>query len=181
MHAESLNYNAGLITNFEVNKTLEAQKALNKTEKRATKDMRFVEKQVGHYLHHHSLVKRQTEASIQAFLEGSAQFKLTLAEQLQIVNLCPTTLVEVYLSVDDIESRIGQEGAVELLYLINSTLYVEVEETEQIVEHAPLLKERTPAKKRGGRGIGRDKDGHRGKSGRGGRGKPSRGSTAPKS
>jgi len=43
---DSINTNAGLITNFEVSKTLEAQKSRNKLLKRATKDMIFVEKQV---------------------------------------------------------------------------------------------------------------------------------------
>lgn len=42
----SLSHNAGLITNFEVFKTLEMQRIRNRATKRATKDMHFVEKQV---------------------------------------------------------------------------------------------------------------------------------------
>ena len=42
----SLSHNAGLITNFEVSRVLEVQKARGKAGKRGTKDMVFVEKQV---------------------------------------------------------------------------------------------------------------------------------------
>lgn len=129
-------------------------------------------------MYHHSLVRRQTEESIQAFLDASADFQLTLAEQLQIINLCPTTLVEVYLSVDHIESRIGQEKAHELLKVIREKLYVEAEEAEQKVDSGPLLKERSShshGKRNGGRGGGRGRNGDRFKPGRGGRGGRGRG------
>lgn len=89
-----------------------------------------------------------------------------MAEQLQIVNLCPTTLVEVYLSVDEIESRIGADGAAKLLEVILATLYVEEPEKPAKADAAPLLKERSShgggkkhgfkqGSQRGGRGRGR--------------------------
>lgn len=54
----------------------------------------------------------------------SQHFDLTPQERLQIVNLCPTTLVEIYLIVENCESRLGQEKAEELLYLAKETLLV---------------------------------------------------------
>jgi hypothetical protein len=108
-------------------------------------------------------------------LDASTEFELTLAEQLQIINLCPTTLVEVYLSVDDIESRIGAEKASELLEVVQRTLYLEEDEENAKVEVTPLLKERVS--KQGPRN-GSKQGGPKGKGGRGrGRGGPRSGSS----
>lgn len=127
--------------------------------------------QVTHYFHSNSLVKRQTDASVQAFLEASADFGLTLAEKLQLINLCPTTLVEVYLSVDEIEPRLGSERAAELLEIINRTLYVE-ESQEEPTTHAAPGKMVLTERKSNGKGHGKPARGGRGKfrGSRGGRG-----------
>lgn len=108
-------------------------------------------------------------------MEAVKPYELTVAEQLQIINLCPTTLVEVYLSVDDIETRMGAEKAAELLELIQTTLYVEEQEQHFPQQHATpskmVLQERVSRpgdgkSQRGGKG-------HRG--GRGGKFKSHRG------
>lgn len=134
--------------------------------------------QVGHYLHHHSLVKRQTDESVQAFLDRAGEFQLSMAEQLQIVNLCPTTLVEIYLSVDDIESRIGADGAAKLLEHVLTTLYVDEPEAPATTATGPLLKERSskPTHKKHGFRHGSQ----RGGKSRGGRGGGRGGAGAPR-
>lgn len=129
-----------------------------------------------HYFHHNSLVKRQTDDSVKAFLDAIADMPLTLAEKLQIINLCPTSLVELYLSVDEVEIRLGSaEKAHELLGIINSTLYVE-ESAEQPKEHETptklVLTERAPRPSLG-KGHGKNFRGGKGKHrGRGGHGGP---------
>jgi hypothetical protein len=78
--------------------------------------------------------------------------------------------VEVYLAVDDIETRMGNERATELLEMIMSTLYVEVEEVQKVDTQQSLFKKADQAGGRSQKGRnGHGKSG-RGKSGRGGRG-----------
>lgn len=44
-----------------------------------------------------SLVKRQTNGGIRNLMEGLVEYNLTKAEELQIVNLAPRKLIELYL------------------------------------------------------------------------------------
>lgn len=135
--------------------------------------------QVGHYLFHHSLARRQTEESIAAFLAGAEKYELTVAEQLQLINLCPTTLVEVYLSIDEAEHRLGEDSMAELLNLIMETLYLPEDQVPApFADDEPILKEqkKNPNKDRqGGRGRGSKRGGrphHKGQQGGRGRGAP---------
>lgn len=128
--------------------------------------------QVGHYLFKNSLVRRQSDETVAEFIAASAEFNLTIAEQLQLINLCPTTLVEIYLSVDQADVRLGTERAQELLDLILKVLYLPEDQIqESTAAEAPRLK-LAPRKPGSHRGRGRGgKDSGRGRKGaqRGGR------------
>lgn len=76
------------------------------------------------YLQKNTSCTSVSQESIQDFLEKSQYFDLTPQERLQIVNICPTTLVEIYLIIENCESRLGQERAEELLYLAKETLFI---------------------------------------------------------
>lgn len=104
---------------------LQNQKTRNKQTQNVTKDTKFIEAQVSHYLYSHTLVKKQNQESIQNFLISSSIFDLNLSEKMQIINICPTTLVEIFLIVDGCNERLGKEKSEELLELIMTTLYVE--------------------------------------------------------
>ncbi|KAK4320839.1 hypothetical protein Pmani_008325 [Petrolisthes manimaculis] len=62
--------------------------------------------------------KSQTSEVIQRFLESVKQFKLTKAEKLQLINLRPTTPVEMQLIIEESEDRLTEEQVEELISLV---------------------------------------------------------------
>lgn len=75
---------------------------------------------------HDSLVQYagtvQSREDLQKFLEAIKDYNLTKAELVQIVNLKPTSLVEIYLCVEQCEDRLSEDRIEELLQLIQGHL-----------------------------------------------------------
>jgi len=65
---------------------------------------------------------RQNEASIARLVKDLAPYGLTKAEKLQIVNLAPTDLVELYVIVEELEDRLSDEKTQEILTLVRRSL-----------------------------------------------------------
>ena len=63
--------------------------------------------------------KLSTSSKISDFIIGLEKFKLTSSEQLQIINHCPQSQVEIQLLVEESEERLSEADVDEILDLIN--------------------------------------------------------------
>jgi len=76
----------------------------------------------------------QNAQIIQDFMLRLAPFKLTKAEKLSLLNLRPTTAVEIQLLVEESEERLSEEQIEELLVIITETLPELSTEAEEPME-----------------------------------------------
>jgi DNA-directed RNA polymerase subunit F len=76
-----------------------------------------LEDQVRRYLNSTPAHTQQREP-LEALLKSLDQYGLSKAERLQIVNLMPTQLVELYLIVSKIEERFSEDEIARLLEII---------------------------------------------------------------
>lgn len=74
----------------------------------------------------------QSESHITEFLDALTPFRLTLAEQLQLVDLRPSTPVELQLVIEETEERFTDEQLEELLQLVG--VYLPNPQTDQVEE-----------------------------------------------
>jgi len=80
----------------------------------------------------------QTPESVQEFLLKVEKFSLTKAERLQVLNLRPSTAVEVHLIVEDCEERMSSSTVDELLETVRNTLPPPPEKPEEEEENAEV-------------------------------------------
>merc|ERR1711962_1073714 len=66
--------------------------------------------------------KLQSPEIIHDFLLATKDYKLTKAEKLQLINLRPTTPVEMQLIIEDSEERLSEEQVDELIVLVEQHL-----------------------------------------------------------
>ncbi|KAK7072644.1 hypothetical protein SK128_024423 [Halocaridina rubra] len=66
--------------------------------------------------------RNQSPEVIHGFLESVKDFKLTKAEKLQLINLRPTTPVEMQLIIEDSEERLTEEQVDQLIALVEHHL-----------------------------------------------------------
>ena len=86
------------------------------------KDIQFIERQVCEFLKSNTKCTLMTEETIKNFIENCKDFNINETDIIQIINVCPTTLVEIYLIIDDCETKLGQDKAEELLALTKIVL-----------------------------------------------------------
>ncbi|CAA7261533.1 unnamed protein product [Cyclocybe aegerita] len=76
----------------------------------ASENLRTIEVEAIGYLSANYLpAGKQTEEGITKLVKDLAPYGLTKAEKLQIVNLAPTTPVELYVIVEELEDRLGDK------------------------------------------------------------------------
>ncbi|KWU44064.1 hypothetical protein RHOSPDRAFT_34495 [Rhodotorula sp. JG-1b] len=90
-------------------------------------------------------MRRQTSAAVAQLLDGLDDYDLTKSERLQIVNLAPTTLVELHVCIEDLAERFNDDRQEALLELVRSHLSSETTSTSKdaaaaaAVEEAPVM------------------------------------------
>lgn len=75
--------------------------------------------------------KKQTPEKIREFLRAMQPFNLTKCEKLTLLNLCPTTPLEIQLIVEDSEDRLTEKDVETVLQTIANLREDEDQETEQ--------------------------------------------------
>jgi len=113
--------NAGFVTNYEVYDTLKKSRSQFLKRKDEAPNIPTIADQVLEYLGETSVIN-QTPQAIQNCLSATKAYNLTLAEHLQVINLAPTTEVEIHLIVEECPERLSREESLQLLATINSTL-----------------------------------------------------------
>nr|NP_001027775.1 calcitonin gene-related peptide receptor component protein [Ciona intestinalis]BAB85994.1 calcitonin gene-related peptide receptor component protein [Ciona intestinalis] len=76
----------------------------------------------------------QNQACIETTLKALLPFGLTKAEKLQLVNLRPTTAVEISLIVEESEERITEEQIDEIIEIVSRLPAPEEEQTAENME-----------------------------------------------
>ncbi|GAA5968458.1 hypothetical protein JCM8115_006395 [Rhodotorula mucilaginosa] len=89
-------------------------------------------------------MRRQTSAAVAQLLDGLDDYDLTKSERLQIVNLAPTTLVELHVCIEDLAERFSDDRQEALLELVRSHLSSETTSTSKdaaaaAAEEAPVM------------------------------------------
>lgn len=115
---EVLNARVGHLSNFEV---FEIIKELGSS---TVDNLRFTQTEAIKYLSNDSLsTTKQNETGITNLLQSLEQFQtLTRAEKLMIVNLSPKSIVELYVIIEELEDRMGEEDIEAILSLVATNL-----------------------------------------------------------
>ncbi|KAI6132488.1 RNA polymerase Rpb4-domain-containing protein [Pisolithus croceorrhizus] len=132
-YSQVVNSRAALLSNFEVltllreldSKHVARTKAAVRTKKEedaagkptqdshieeVSENLRTVELEAIQYLSaEYQPMRQQCEAGVTQLVKDLAPFGLTKAEKLQIVNLAPTEAVELYVIVEELEDRLGDQ------------------------------------------------------------------------
>ena len=122
---EILDKNAGLLSNFEV---LQVVREVNVelsvikekfSDKHVFKNTEKVEKFLSD-----SPCGEQTPEKIKSFLKQLTKYKLKPSEKLQILNMCPTQIVDLHILIEGCENRFPDEGEEkdEILELVKTHL-----------------------------------------------------------
>lgn len=112
-----------LITNAEVLRLLQERR---KQQSDLPKEQRL--KVLGTVIYETSSYLRETPAAAQKdediarFIQAVAPLKLTAAETLQLINLRPSTAVEIQLLVEECEERLTEEQVESLVTIVQETL-----------------------------------------------------------
>lgn len=116
---EVVNENSAMLSNFEVYGLLtdiQAGRGQNKPNKHQ-QQLATITYETIKYLETKPC-KHQSEESITKFMKELQSFNLTKAEKVQILNLCPTTAVEIQLIIEESEERLTEEQIYKLLDII---------------------------------------------------------------
>ncbi|ELU38260.1 RNA polymerase rpb4 domain-containing protein [Rhizoctonia solani AG-1 IA] len=70
------------------------------------------------------LMQRQNDVAIRNLTRSLGKFSLTKSEKLQIVNLAPRQLVELYVIVENLEDRFSDEELTEMLQLVEQSFLI---------------------------------------------------------
>ncbi|XP_065829018.1 DNA-directed RNA polymerase III subunit RPC9-like [Oscarella lobularis] len=121
---EVLREHGGFLSNYEVYSMLcESQETLSKVKgpTRGLENLATIAYETTKYLAG-TACRVQSPTVIETFLAAVAPFELTKAEKLQILNLRPTTPVEISLIVEESDRRLSEERVEELLQVVRRTL-----------------------------------------------------------
>lgn len=118
---EVKNEKAAMLSNYEVlNLLSDMHKGQSKQSKQQT-NLATISYEITHYLEQTACAKQSPEI-IASFIKALEPFKLTKAEKIQLLNLRPTTAVEIQLIVEESEERLTEEQIYELLDIVKEHL-----------------------------------------------------------
>nr|AAW25870.1 SJCHGC05325 protein [Schistosoma japonicum] len=106
--------NPRLLTNIEVLKLIRSKLECKKKVRRQQTLLYTSAK----YLNSKAPCSKQTEAGVQAFANEVKVYNLTKTEILMLINHCPSTQVELSVIISDLDSRLSNSQADQLLQLI---------------------------------------------------------------
>ncbi|PFX17286.1 DNA-directed RNA polymerase III subunit RPC9-like [Stylophora pistillata] len=134
---EVLNDKAAMLSNYEVYQLLLETENQNKVDKSKKRQKHLVNLSTICYEARKHLektpCKHQSPEIIEEFLKAMQPFNLTRAEKLQLLNLRPTTLVEIHLIIEDSEERLKTDQEIEELLNVIATKLPDPNE-ETVVE-----------------------------------------------
>ncbi|KAG9084698.1 hypothetical protein FRC06_003939 [Ceratobasidium sp. 370] len=79
---------------------------------------------IAHLKDQYPLMQRQNDVAIRNLTRMLGKFSLTKSEKLQIVNLAPRQLVELYVIVENLEERFSDDDLNEMLQLVEQSFLV---------------------------------------------------------
>ncbi|XP_018649510.1 hypothetical protein Smp_007890.1 [Schistosoma mansoni] len=106
--------NPRLLTNLEVLKLIK-DKLESKKKVRRQQTLLYTSAK---YLNTKSPCSKQTESGVQGFANDVKVFDLTKSEILMLINHCPSSQVELSLIISDLDSRLSNSQADQLLQLV---------------------------------------------------------------
>ena len=129
---EVLNARAAMVSNFEVFALLQEkmQQESSKKRNRKQENLATISYEVMKYLEK-TPCRLQSEETIRQFLVDVAPFNLTKGEKLQLLNLRPSTPVEIQLIVEESEERLRTDEELEQLINIVEKIPEVVKEDEE--------------------------------------------------
>ncbi|CAE6448411.1 unnamed protein product [Rhizoctonia solani] len=97
----------------------------NPTQDEVPQNLRTIEVElISHLKDMYPLMQRQNETAIRNLTRSLSKFTLTKSEKLQIVNLAPRQLVELYVIVENLEERFTDEELTEILQLVEQSFLI---------------------------------------------------------
>ncbi|XP_052256124.1 DNA-directed RNA polymerase III subunit RPC9-like [Dreissena polymorpha] len=130
---EVTNEKSAMLSNYEVLNLLnDIQKGHNKQKKMHT-NLATVSYEIVQYLEKTACAKQSPEV-IANFMKALEPFKLTKAEKLQLLNLCPKAAVEIQLIVEESEERLTEDQIYQLLDIVSEQLPGAEEQVEMEAE-----------------------------------------------
>ncbi|KAJ1303326.1 hypothetical protein OPQ81_011522 [Rhizoctonia solani] len=79
---------------------------------------------ISHLQDIYPLMQRQNDTAIRNLTRSLGKFALTKSEKLQIVNLAPRQLVELYVIVENLEERFTDDELTEMLQLVEQSFLI---------------------------------------------------------
>jgi len=101
-----------LLSNYEVLDILQNAKSYKKMNQLATITYQTIK-----YLED-TPCKKQNPEKIREFLKAMEPMKLTKAEKLTLLNICPTTPIEIQFIVEESEERLSEEALNKVLQIV---------------------------------------------------------------
>ncbi|EUC63409.1 RNA polymerase Rpb4 [Rhizoctonia solani AG-3 Rhs1AP] len=97
----------------------------NPTQDEVPRNLRTIEVElISHLKDMYPLMQRQNETAIRNLTRSLSKFTLTKSEKLQIVNLAPRQLVELYVIVENLEERFSDDELTEILQLVEQSFLI---------------------------------------------------------
>lgn len=138
---EVLNINAGMLCNFEVLQLVREMRSAqdasgSKKISKLKTNLANITYDTQKYLQQTACASQNPEM-VRIFLEGAKDLKVTKFERLQLLNLRPTTIIQLQLVLEEVEERFSEEQMQSMLDLIAELLPVTAPPVEVNEEAGP--------------------------------------------
>jgi len=117
-----INESDGWLTDFELYACIKSSSFIKKPYFRKDDNIQKIEEQVFQYLQDTTRVNEMSPETINVCMTKLQQYNLSMAEKLQILNLFPTTEVEIHLIIEECSDRFSREEVLDMLDIIKTSL-----------------------------------------------------------